>query len=163
MPLMSFSEKKHIELILSGEKAQTTRKPRKNPIKDGGILYCYFKPRMKKSCKNCISGTCKNSILNNHMEWPVIDCMGHINKFGTAKVTCLKHVTGNARFKYWNIEDLDEWAKLDGFEDIQEADEWFTRVHGPDWREQDWTIIYFEGDWLPGIHPGKQTTLPEVK
>ena len=149
MPLMGFSDQKHVPMILNGTKRQTTRKPRKNSITVKDTLYCYFKPRMKSSCKNCISPTCKNSVVTSQ-EWPIIDCFGHVNKFGNAKVIGIRHVgsENTAYFSEWMDDSLNRWAINDGFENFKEADEWFTRVHGPDWKSQEWDIIYFEGDWL---------------
>ncbi len=151
MPLMGFSDPKHIPLILDGSKAQTTRKPRKNPIKVGDVLQVYYKPRMRQSCNNCINyhiitgKVCPVIISDSHY------CPKHINFVGTAKV--IKIVSFHELTNF-NSNDLSEyaavlyqWARADGFKDFQEADEWFTRVHGSNWMFKDWDIIYFDGDW----------------
>lgn len=47
MPAMSFSLLK--EMLLSGKKCQTIRKPRKRPLRVGDVLYVYWKQRTKES------------------------------------------------------------------------------------------------------------------
>ena len=55
MPLLTFSVRDHVELIKTGQKKQSTRSPRKLPLKLGAKLFCYYKSRMKKgTCVNCI-------------------------------------------------------------------------------------------------------------
>lgn len=55
MPALSFSGEPErgtfYELILSGEKTQTVRAPRKYPIKTGQLLTLYWKQRMAKDKK----------------------------------------------------------------------------------------------------------------
>lgn len=150
MVMMSFSEPNHVPLILDGRKAQTTRKPRKNPIKVGDTLQLYYKSRMVKgTCDNCIEiGDCSNGYHVTGFE----GCNKWNNFFGTAKVTKIEsfheltNFDSNDLSKYALV--LHDWAVKDGFKDFQEADEWFTYVHNPNWIMQDWDIIYFKGDWL---------------
>jgi len=148
MPIMGFSEQKHIPLILNGAKRQTTRKPRKKQVNVGDILYCYFKPRMKSgSCDNCIL---IDKCSNGYHVTGFSGCRRWDNKFGEAKVIGIRRVgsENTACFSEWMGDSLNRWAINDGFENFHEADEWFRRVHGDNWQNQEWDIIYFDGDWL---------------
>lgn len=144
MVLLSFSDSKHVQLILDGRKAQTTRKPRKTPIKVGDVLQVYFKSRMKKTCENCIFRRCNYSVQNRNYCFKDESCAQHTNLFGTAKVI------KSEPFSPLNLcpTALEEWAKADGFESFEAADKWFTNVHGKDWVYLPWVLIFFEGDWL---------------
>ncbi len=149
MVLLSFSDPKHVPLIISGEKAQTTRKPRKNPIKVGDTLHVYFKLRMAKTCENCIFEKCICSVQNRKGVFLGEDCAQQTNFFGTAKVIRVAKLRETTSLiENWRDDIKEWWANLDGFSSFAEANEWFTRVHGPDWQAQDWDVIYFEGDWL---------------
>jgi hypothetical protein len=151
MVLLSFSDKKHVPLILNGQKAQTTRKPRKNPVKVGDTLQVYFKSRVGKGhCKNCLRDHTCPLLMQLSRIGNVIypNCPDWINFFGTAKVIDVKQFRGSYNFTHWIKAELEYWAKNDGFPSFKEANEWFTKVHGPDWMSQDWDIIYFKGDWL---------------
>lgn len=144
MTLLSFSDPKHVSRILSGEKAQTTRKPRKYPIKAGGTLQVYFRSGMKKDCVNCIFGQCPASVQTHTHAFRGQVCAQHQNFFGTAKVIKVEDFDPHLLSQF----ALEAWAKADGFESFEEADEWFTKVYGQDWTSQPWDIIHFEGDWL---------------
>lgn len=152
MPLLSLSDQKHVSMILDGRKHQTTRKPRKNPVKVGDTLHVYFKSRMKKgTCLNCISKMCVKSNANSNPDNKLEDwekenngCQLWYNYFGTAKVTKIEDFDP----LLLSPAAIDAWAIADGFESFSEADEWFTRVHGKDWVYQSWSLIFFDGDWL---------------
>lgn len=144
MPLLSFSDTNHVPLIFDGKKAQTTRTPRKNPVKSGDTLYVYLRSRMKKSCKNCLN----HSSITGEM-CPIIisdssRCPKHTNYFGTAAVIKVEDFDPHSL----SLNALEEWAQADGFQNYTEANEWFTKVHGKDWIYQPWVIIYFKGDWV---------------
>jgi hypothetical protein len=152
VPLLSFSEPKHVPLILDGRKAQTTRKPRKTPIKVNDTLYVYFRARMKKgTCLNCISKMCTKSNANSDPK-SLEDCNGcefWCNFFGEAKVTAVARVGKTTlTIDKWYDREKESWAIADGFTNFNEADEWFKRIHGPDWQAQEWDIIHFKGSWL---------------
>jgi hypothetical protein len=149
---MGFSEQKHVSMIINGTKRQTTRKPRKNHVKVGDTLFCYFKPRMKNgTCINCIKD-CNTYIASEYAGSG--HCPEWNNYFGTAKVTKIASFHELTNFDSTDLskyaEVLYQWAIADGFQDFQEADGWFTKVHGPNWQNQEWDIIYFEGDWIKG-------------
>ena len=156
MPLLSFSDSKHVPLILDGRKAQTTRRPRKSPIKVKDTLRVYFRSRMKKgTCLNCISKTCTKSNANSDPKNSLEDwgkdngCELWYNFFGTAKVTAVTRVGRTTlTIDKWDDREKESWAIADGFTNFDEADKWFKRIHGPDWQAQEWDIIHFEGDWL---------------
>jgi hypothetical protein len=143
MSLLSFSDSKHVPLILDGRKAQTTRTPRKNPIKEGDTLHVYFRPRMKKTCENCITD-CYASVLHGEPIKVKDGCYSHSNYFGTAIAIKVEEFDP----LLLSPDALEAWAKADGFESWEEANTWFTKVHGPDWIYKHWDIIYFEGDWI---------------
>jgi len=143
---MIFSEQSHVAEILNGEKEQTTRLNGRRKIKTGDILYPYFKSRMKKgTCFNCINRGCKDS---NYFKQPFKNdlaiCPDWINKFGTASVTKVEDFDP----LLLSQTALETWAQADGFPNFEKANEWFTKVHGPDWIYKPWVIIYFKGDWL---------------
>lgn len=175
MTLMIYTERNHIIPMRSLQKVQTTRPRRKNPIKVGGLLQCYFASRMKKyTCFNCISEKClvqpfsdnlyKDSIANRayiketgcHDPWT--------NFFGEAIVTEIVHSwnpqnwLGDTEEEYYiltfdDILDeepdwLEQWAVKDGFpQGFKQADEWFTRKYGVDWKKNEMDIFYFEPQW----------------
>lgn len=144
MPLLSFSGLKHVPLILNGRKAQTTRKPRKNPVKAGDNLYVYYKSRMRKTCENCIFRKCNYSVQNREYCFKDESCAQHTNYFGTAIAIKVEDFDPHSL----SLNALEEWAQADGFQNYKEANEWFTKVHGKDWIYQPWVIIYFKGDWV---------------
>jgi len=147
MVLQPFSIPDHIPKIKDGTKSQTTRRGLRD-LKLGTRLQQYYKPRMKKSCVNCISVTCKNSVLNSHLEWPVIDCMGHENYLGEVPVTeCIQYPFG---LQEMNKTEFEEWAKADGFNCVGEAVEFFESHYGveshygAEWREIPMTVIKWD-------------------
>lgn len=94
MPLMPFTIPTHIPLILSGAKRQTTRAPRKNPLKLGDKLYFYYKPRQKKGCKNCITTDACNIPIPQRSTQELRNfppCEHHNNFFWEAKVVGILH------------------------------------------------------------------------
>lgn len=158
MPLLSFSIPQQIPLILSGEKPQTTRQPRKVPLKVGDVLYCYYKPRHAKNCDNCICycdedpGCVKG-----------VGCSYWHNYFGEAKVTRIEHYWLPNYWK-WDIptneyyfhrfgaqteSTMIKWAELDGFTSLNDAHNYFTNsVKNPQWMFMDWDVITLKGEWL---------------
>jgi hypothetical protein len=152
MSLLSFSDTKHVPLIIDGRKAQTTRTPRKTPIKAGDNLYVYFRSRMKKgTCQNCICKMCKKSNANsnprdNLEEWELENnaCKFWYNFFGSAIAIKVEDFDPHAL----SHNALEAWAKADGFKSFAEAAQWFEKVHGKNWVNLPWDIIYFKGDWL---------------
>ena len=170
MPLMSFSISAHIPLILSGAKKQTTRAPRKNPLKVGDKLYCYYKPRQKKGCKNCITtDACKIPILKRYTQelrnFP--PCDRHNNFFGIAKITGILHFNNIMSMNAHSLDYetrtfklterwidgfdmqpetfMEAWAKADGFSSLQEAHEYFMKAtKNSQWMFQPWDVIIFE-------------------
>ena len=165
MPLMPFTSAEHVIMLLEGTKQQTTRLPRKHPIKIGETLYCYFKPRHKKGCTNCIVQDCTNRdrlVGDAHL------CESWNNYFGEAKVIRTEHYWSHLSFPevvtdgsdHWfaqfaelitekeGKELLEEWSRKDGFIDFKHADQWFVEHHGADWMQKDLDVITFEPKWL---------------
>jgi len=164
VPILSFSDSKHVPLILDGSKAQTTRRPRKNRITVNDTLRVYFRVRMKKgTCLNCISKTCTKSNANSDPKNSLLedwgkdnDCEFWYNFFGTAKVTTVVRVGRTTlNIDKWYDHEKESWAVADGFKNFAEADKWFKRIHGPDWQAQEWDIIHFEGSWLKKTSPAR--------
>lgn len=141
MVLISFSEPSHVPLLFDGRKQQTTRLPRKRPIKVGDILHCYYKPRMKKSCENCLLS---GNLGGNCLLTEDIACSDHNNFFGTAVVKEMIRT----RFVDMSPEMKANWATVDGFKNFAEADAWFTRTHGDEWSWKEFDVIFFEPHWL---------------
>ena len=155
MPLMSFSEPGHIPLLISGEKAQTTRQPRKNPVKVGDILYCYYKPRQKDSCRNCITPCRIDFERRQHFGYSYMPaalkpCEKWNKFFGEAVVSVVKPLD----FANMTGEEVDDWAVADGFENFEKADAWFTQkysvrgIDGSDWINWRWEVIVFTPRWI---------------
>lgn len=150
MVLMNFSELKHVDQLLNGTKRQTTRAPRRRPIKVGDELQCYFKPRMGKVCNNCISKHCGNSMaetnkpIDKHCNGSS-DLPNHNNSFGIAIVKLISRV----RISDMPAEMKEQWAKADGFKSFDEANIWFTNTTGSDWPDKEWNVIIFRPGWVP--------------
>ena len=144
MPLLSFSIREQIPLLISGKKQQTTRLIRTNSIKEGSKLYCYFKPRQKKMCSNCISLACKIPFeRRGHQDlknYPPCDKWN--NYFGKAEVI---HVRPFSLYRFI----LEKWAISDGFENIDRAMDWLDKTH-PGWESHmdDFVVITFIPMWF---------------
>lgn len=150
MPLLTFSIREHVPLILSGEKAQTTRLIGKRKLAVGDTLYLYFKPRMKKgTCLNCIRPDCPDFSIDTPDDK---DCRftnylgGHNwkNYFGEAIIESLLSIK---EILDWDWNARDEWAKLDGFKDFREANKWFTKKYGKDWMNLPFQVISWKPKW----------------
>lgn len=140
MVLVSFSEPAHVPMLLNGRMQQTTRLPRKNHIKVGDTLHCYFKSRLGKgTCNNCIEQEC----VYYEGDEPT-PCPEWNNFFGTAHVTKIENLLIDVIFG----GKKEEWAVADGFKDWDEANKWFTETHGAKWIEEGFEVIHFEHEWL---------------
>lgn len=174
MSKMDFTEPEHVSMLQDWIKMQTTRPPRKIPIKVGETLYCYYKPRMKACCWNCIHPQCIHSNSWNARKLPyakIESCDKHTNYFGEAKAIEIIHRwatwdSTQGRSPDWKKNRFDirlcdlgdgerhAWAVADGFRDFNEADEWFTEkyskkgVDGSDWIHWDWDVIRFKPGWI---------------
>ncbi len=163
---LSFSHPKHIPLILSGAKSQTTRQPRKprangaKPYSVGEKVQLYYRSRSKKTCNNCIKDTYERhcDFYNMFGVYPEIVCCEHSNFFGESNITSIIHYTnqmleGMQRMsedgkEIWmtTFDKLDcgeqlSWAIADGFQGFDEADDWFSEQYGDGWMRKDWDCI----------------------
>lgn len=140
MSIMPFSDPNHIKPLLDGRKRQTTRKPRKRPLKVGDTLYCWYRPRIKKTCDNCINNC--PGLKRQFMGYA--GCEFHDNKFGTAIITAITTT------KIYNLssEERELWALNDGFNSYRQAANWFEMHYGSNWEHIEWTIIRFDPDWI---------------
>ncbi len=177
MTLMPFSIPEHIQLLLSGAKKQTTRQPRKTPLKVGDILHCWYKPRQRKTCGNCIVQNCKTYYATEFggASQKVSTCSEHRNFFGIAKVTEIMRfrpqispfaippvrcsyadlakmdgfVSNNDLLGNQNEKFMEAWARADGFANLEEAHKWFTKsTKNGLWMMQPWDVIIFTPAWV---------------
>ena len=108
MAMINFQEQ-FVEAIKSGKKRQTIRKGRKYPIRAGETLYLYTGLRTKKAQK-----------------LRVVTCIR------THKVTIPIHrmsITIAGRDLTY-IQNLNDFAKSDGFEDWSHMTQWFKERYG---------------------------------
>jgi len=146
MPGMQFSEPKHVSLLCNGLKQQTTRKLWVRPIKVNNKILAYFKLRMRKgNCSNCIKKGCDWSNFTGFKELSKdrVGCCDWINFFGETIVTSV-HITD---FEYMSSADREGWAVKDGFTCFNDADVWFSRVHGSEGKSSKWAVISFNSEW----------------
>lgn len=142
MPLLTFSIREQVPLILSGKKAQTTRLVGKRKLKVGDTLYLYFKPRMKQyTCKNCLT-SCEYQFSNFD---DGSKCGMWTNYFGEAIVTEIMP------FRSIPFEEIDVWAIEDGFKTFQEAEKWFISKYGPEWYELSFQVITWKPLWVESL------------
>ncbi len=141
MVLMSFSEEKHVPKLKRGEKDQTTRLQRKNPVKVGHTLQCYYRGREKKSCNNCLGRDACTKV--NYVDGK--GCEYHNNFFGLATVKAVIPIK-----QALATMGKEEFARKDGFGSWEEADAWFMRnsTVGPYWDTLPYVVIQFEPHWL---------------
>jgi len=132
MVLQPFSIPDHIDKIKNGEKTQTTRKGIRD-LKPGTKLQQYYRPRMKKgTCVNCIQD-CRLGYAN---------CPKWTNYFGEVPVTEIRsYPTG--------LQELTPiafggWALCDGFESVEQAEEWFENQYGIGWKQIPVTVIRWD-------------------
>jgi len=114
MPMMQFSEPKHVSLLCNGLKQQTTRKPGKRQINVNNKILAYFKPRRRKgNCSNCIKKGCDWSNFTGFKELAKdrVGCPDWINRFGETVVTSV-YITD---FEYMSSVGREDWAVRDGF------------------------------------------------
>ena len=102
-------QKQFAEAVKNGEKTQTIRAHRKNPIKEGETLYLYTGMRTK-SCEKLKEVKC-TSVLPFK-----------INSLG---VSC---TVGQHTLYY--LDHLDKIAVADGFNDWRDMVRWFSETHG---------------------------------
>src|SRR5664280_2107885 len=145
MPMMQFSEPKHVSLLHSDLKQQTTRKLGVRPIKVNDRIFAYFQPRAGKgNCSNCINKECDSSNFTGFQKHKV-GCRNWTNFFGETVVTSVQ-ITD---FEHMSSADREDWAVKDGFTCFNEANEWFSRVHGSDWKSSKWAVISFNFSRIP--------------
>jgi hypothetical protein len=137
MPIMSFSIPDQVLKLLDGRKQQTTRLNRKRPLKIGDTLYCYYKPRMKQSCINCINYSDEDLGCISY-----VGCSYWDNYFGEAEIIQLRSFS---LYKY----SMEEWSDADGFDNIDRAMDWLEKTH-PEWEihMDDFMVITFKSKWL---------------
>ena len=137
---MPFSIIFQVPLILDGRKRQTTRLPRKTPLKVGDVLFCWYKPRQKKTCKNCIIQDCHEAIPDDEKD--LTRCKRHTNFFGRAVVDSI------ISFQCIDGAFLEYWARHDGFENYDHADTWFVEQYGTGWSQLPFQVIEFIPGWV---------------
>ena len=108
MPALNF-QKQFVDPIKCGDKSQTIRSTRKNPIKKGDTLYLYTGMRTK-SCEKIGVVLCKD-VLNFKIQGDGLGC-----EIEQTPVYYMDH--------------LNRIATEDGFEDWIEMVHWFVDTHG---------------------------------
>ena len=108
MPALNF-QKQFADDVKSGRKKQTIRLKRKNPIKEGDLLYLYTGMRTKK-CEKIGEAKCKT----------VLDFKIHGFGFGCT--------VGQHSLYY--LDHLDKIAVADGFINWKAMVLWFSKTHG---------------------------------
>jgi len=165
MPAISFSE--FVNQLKDGSKRQTTRHPRRYPLKVGDFLKCFYKQRAKKTCNNCL----------NYSQFDKgcvgkIKCSYHFNLFGYATITELINAqtirdsdsgfTSQYIFDYMTSDDREQWAIDDGFDSFEQADKWFIGKYGYSWMKMEWEIIKFNPWWVEGNNPQTQLEIVDM-
>ncbi len=167
MVLFSFSNPRHISLIMLGIKHQTTRvprKPRKNgakPYSVGEKVQLYYRSRSKATCNNCIEDTYERrcGFYRDFGVYPEIEmCCEHSNFFGESVITSIIHYTNQMlkgmqrtsmdgkeiwlpTFDKLDAGERESWAIADGFTDFSEASSFFELYYGNEWIKLDWDCI----------------------
>lgn len=164
MVLFSFSIIDHISEIKDGTKSQTTRIPRKQRSNGkpaysvGEKVQLYYRPRMKRTCDNCIVTPQPTPCAHFHSE--MIDCPYHNNFFGESEIIEILHYH-NAPYKengtevwmgctigHLDDEDRKAWAVADGFKNWDEADDYFigAKKDGYDnyWHNRNYDVIVWD-------------------
>lgn len=136
-------------------------------LKVGDTLYCYYRSRMKKGyCGNCLkqyypNPVCESDTISRDRKHSV-DCDAWTNYFGGATITKIENLNivfyQDLILNVYNVEINDAllnqnkelWAKLDGFKDFVEANEWFSKEYGRNWQDLPFVVITFEPKWLKG-------------
>lgn len=138
MVLQPFSIPDHIQKIKSGEKSQTTRQGLRD-IKVGTKLHQYFRPRMKRgTCDNCIQDCTQMKKLSVGFA----GCSEWDNFFGVVPCTSVHQYP----FGLQELHKLEfeGWAYADGFNSIEEAEQFFIKNYGIGWRAFPMTIIKWD-------------------
>lgn len=148
MPLLTFSIREQVPLILSGQKTQTTRLIGERKLRVGDPLYLYFKPRMKRgTCLNCvvmgINQKCRTLVPGPCEQWN--------NYFGEAKITKIDHLSNefsDLGMAILNPARMQAWAIADGFKNFEEANKWFASRYGSNWARLPFQVISWKPKWL---------------
>ncbi len=154
----------------------------------GDILHCWYKPRQKNTCGNCLVPVCKTyyAMEFGGSSQKEKTCSEHRNFFGKANARIIIHC-GEKKYSQGIEYDhllaidgvelhidylgnqnevfLESWARADGFANFQEAHKWFLKsTKNPQWTFQSWDIIIFKPEWvLPTIEESVGTiTCPHV-
>ena len=139
MVLQPFSIPEHIDKIKNGVKTQTTRRGIRD-LSPGTKLQQYYRPRMKKgTCANCINTSCSGSKM---MYYSGTKCPDWNNFFGEVPVSCV--ITFPFGIQSLNKSNFEEWARNDGFDSTEQADEWFENQYGIGWKQMPVTVIQWD-------------------
>lgn len=146
MVLVSFSERRFIRMILSGQKMQTCRPYKERQLrilKNNPTLHLYYKSRTPEKQK---ISEAKRIYLE-------------LIRFQKDGVVLLKNQKANQKALVWAC-DLDYFAKMDGFENYSEMYTWFSRRY-PDLESMEFMCIRWDpATLIPAAvtTPAKMTT-----
>jgi hypothetical protein len=112
MPGLNFT--KFTDKILSGEKRQTIRQPRKHPIKIGDRLYLYTHQRTK-ACKKLGEAVCSEVVPIK-----IVICFVHVEIWlKLSEFPWVERLSG---------KEINDIAKTDGFNSSMKMIDWFLKT-----------------------------------
>lgn len=120
MPALNF-QKQFADKVRTGEKLQTIRKPRANPIREGDTLYLYTGMRTK-NCEKLGEGVC----------------------YGVKDVEILENGVMIINGMFLNKSLRNEIANRDGFDTYTDMWLWFKNTHGLPFKGQ--LILWDKGE-----------------
>lgn len=152
MPALSF-KREWIDALLTGDKLQTTRKPRlgKPSVTVGDHVHVYVEQRGKIDSKPVYPTTPNGAflihqkILDGKYPNPVAGIAQRIDLdfyyahyLGIVIVSAVETIHPSEM----TSDELEDWAWRDGFRDFDEGDLWFIRHHSDiSWSMQAWDVI----------------------
>ena len=158
MPALSF-QGEWLNALLSGGKQQTTR-PRTDRFKVGDVCHIYNQQRRRILDKQVrrmtgIGTTAMADRVNNPRYYydpkcPVVkgsrigDMPSYYAHF-LGKVEIMR--VYDIRPCRMTVDELEAWARADGFRNFVDADVWFTKQYDEYWIDLKWTVIRWNG-WM---------------
>lgn len=136
MPAYNFKSR-FADKVRSGKKRQTIRKKRKRRTLVGETVYLYTGMRTKK-CERLAVGTVTK----------VTDIL--IDVSGTDVFIVLYDGKADITGHILSVDEMNDLARKDGFDTIQELAKFFRDTHGPVFNGVviEWDVCYEEETWL---------------
>lgn len=155
MPALSF-QREFVDALLRGDKQHTTR-PQTDRFKVGGIAQIYIEQRRRITEKPIRRMTVAGSGVVYERGYPLMKGYGHHTTNYHAHFLGKVEITEVYDIQPYEMsgEELEAWAKLDGFNgrygftEVELADTWFRSRrgdgYGDDWMQRTWTVIRWNG------------------